>query len=167
MDLQLQSAPSASPGHVVWSLPPSWREWTGLLMVEPSATETPDSQAGPEEQAISLWLMFTNGANDTAAPSSSSSVAKSGPLRLETAFTVLNSYTLSGALDPTKRTIHFTQTCLPTAQATTPWQSRDFTATITASVSFADRCARTACVLCALRFAQTFRCCVLLCFQCS
>jgi len=165
MDLQLQPAPSASPGHVAWSLPPSWREWTGLLMVEPSATETPDSQAGPEEQAISLWLMFTN---STAAAASSSASAASpkadeakGPLRLETAFTVLNSYTLSGTLDPTKRTIHFTQTCLPTAQATTPWQSRDFTATITASVSVADDAlARHA--SCAFHLAQSFGCCVLL-----
>lgn len=81
-----------------------------------------------EEEALQLWLLFEQ--DDEAADAAPR-------LRLETRFTVLQQYTLSGSLDVSKRTIHLTQTCLPEAQHTVDWHTRDFSAATTLSVSHA------------------------------
>lgn len=87
-----------------------------------------ESTRGSEEEALQLWLLFER---DDEAAAATSTTAAAPPLRLETRFTVLQQYTLSGSLDVSKRTIHLTQTCLPQAQHTVGWHTRDFSAAIT------------------------------------
>ena len=84
--------------------------------------ESSSNSNSSEEEALQLWLLFEQ--DDQAATAAPR-------LRLETRFTVLQQYTLSGSLDVSKRTIHLTQTCLPEAQHTVDWHTRDFSAAIT------------------------------------
>ena len=120
-----------------FSLPLGWREWKGLLISDSgpdrsdgrsSDSESPENEG---EAALSIWMLFARGDKQGAMRGSILSSHAAAPLQLETGFTILQQYTISaGSLDAPKQSVHFTQSCLPAAQASCPWSSREFTATL-------------------------------------